>query len=106
MIAGVDRVVQGVTEKRSEIVREAVGEDALALYQACIAEGRFLPAPARSEAHRLSKPSQMDRAGNADNAGTENHYVRRSCADAPIRQCRRAASLHDDNSRDFMGDVS
>src|SRR4029077_15448343 len=49
VVMRVDRAVEAVAEERAEVVRKAVGIDALALHQAGVAERRFLgggaPAP-------------------------------------------------------------
>ena len=55
MVMRVDGVVQGVAQERAEIVREAVGIDALALDQAGIAEGCLL-ARARASTSSTERP--------------------------------------------------
>ena len=88
----VDRAVEAVAEQRAEIVREAVGIDALALYQAGVAEGGLLRRAAPVDEQR-SAPAllQVDRDRDADDAGAEDDCI---CASQLVerRNNRRVSS--------------
>ncbi|MEY9167123.1 hypothetical protein ABIE78_005242 [Sinorhizobium fredii] len=76
VIAGIDGVVQRVAEKRPEVVREAIGENALPLDEAGIAERRLLARAAAIEKHhRFAAPRQVNGARNADDPGAQYHYI-------------------------------
>ena len=70
-------VVHGVAQERAEIVREPVGEDALALDEPGIAEGGLLPGPAPvDERHGPAALLQVQGHRYADDPGAQNHHVR------------------------------
>ena len=87
-----------VAQERAEIVREAVGIDALALDQARIAEGGFLArACAVHQEHRAAALLQVNGDRHADDAGTENNHILAHGNPSPIS----VGSRHRE-SRSFM----
>ena len=76
MVVRVDRAVEAVAQQRAEVVREAVGIDALALHQARVAERGFRRGAAPVDEHRgAAALLQVERDADADDAGAEDERV-------------------------------
>ena len=77
VVMRVDGVVHRIADERAEIMREAVGVDALALDQAGIAiTGLTAGLAAIDQQHRAARLLQMQRHRNPDDARPNNDRVR------------------------------
>src|SRR5687768_4720392 len=76
MVVGVDRAIEAIAQQRSEIVRKAVGIDALALDETRVAVGSLLGRPAPvDEKNRACALLQVERHTDPDDACAEHHHV-------------------------------
>ncbi len=74
MIMGIDPVVEAVADQQAQVLREAIGQNTLALDEAGIAVTRSLAgSPVLVDDHDApALACQLQGAGNADNAGADH----------------------------------
>src|SRR5262245_12633992 len=76
MVVGVDRPVESVPQQRAEVVRKAIGIDALALNQTGVAErGLFCRASPVDEHDRAPALLQVQRDADSDDSCTQYYRV-------------------------------